>query len=126
MFGIVTEFNVRLFALVDCTVGAPLTDAPSPLATALAVTVPVGVIALVALTTLRAGILAGNVTVLVLALYVVGVPVIGTVTTVALVRTAVPEVKPGGKLLTAKSAVVIVNSYSPFVSVNIMLALLTA
>jgi hypothetical protein len=72
------------------------------MATALATTVPEGVIGLVAPVTLTAGIDVGNVIILVLALYVVGVPVMGTVTTVLLVRCAVPAFKPGGRLLTAK------------------------
>ena len=128
LVGMVRAFTVILYAVLLCSVGTPLTVAPSPLATALAVTVPVGVIALVAPVTLRAGILVGSVMSLVLALYVVGVPVIGTVTSVLLVRTAVPRFKPGGRLglLTAKSAGVIDEAYVPFASVYTMLAPLIA
>jgi len=105
----VTSFTVMLLKVgVPLTVGAPLTAAPSPIATALAVTVPVSDIAFVAPVTFAAGILLGNVIVLVFTLYVVGVPVIATVTTVPLVRVAVPAVRPGGKLLTAKFEAVIV------------------
>ena len=58
---------------------------------------------------------------------VVGVPVIGTVTTVALVRTAVPAVNPAGRpLLITKFAAVIVGAYVPFVRVYVTLAPLTA
>ena len=115
---------MRLCVLLD-SVGAG-TVAPSLLATALAVTVPVGVIALVAPVTLDAGILDGSVIVLVLALYVVGVPVIVTVTTVLFDRTAVPAVSPGGRLDTAKLDAVIVLAYVPFVNVYTILAPLTA
>jgi hypothetical protein len=94
------------------------------MATALAVTVPVGVIAHNELVTLVAEILVGSVIILVLALYVVGVPVMGTVTIVLLVRVAVPAVNPGGRLLTAKCDAVIVDANSQLV-VNTMLALLT-
>jgi len=86
---------------------------------------PVGIIVLVAPVTLDAGILVGSVTFLELALYVVGVPVIVTVTTVLLVRVAVPADKPGGKLLMAKFDVVIELAKVPFVNVYITLALLT-
>ena len=70
-------------------------------------TVPVGVIALVAPVTLEAGMLDGSVSILVLVLTVVGVHVIATVTTVLLVRVAVPVVRPGGRLDTAKLEAVI-------------------
>jgi len=56
----VTALTVMLFDVaVPFKVGAPLTAAPSPSATALAVTVPVGTIAAVASVTLAAGIVAG-------------------------------------------------------------------
>ena len=125
LVGIVTMFTVILFCVgVPLTVGAPLTAAPSPIATALAVTVPVGVIAHIEPVTLVAEILVGSVIVLVLALYVVGVPVMGTVTTVLFVLVAVPAVNPGGRLLTAKCDAVIVDTNSQLV-VNTMLAPLT-
>ena len=85
---------------VPLTVGA-LKTAPSPLTTALAVTVPVGAIGEVAPVTLTAGMLVGNVIVLVDALNVSGIPVMLTVTTVLLVRIAVPTLSPGGKFETA-------------------------
>ena len=119
---------ILLCVLLDSVGGD--TDAPAPLAmaTALAVTVPVIVIALVASVTLRAGILVGSLTGLVLASYVVGVPVIGTVTTVLLVRSALPTVKPGGRFgsLTEKSAGEIVETYVPLDRVYTMLALLAS
>ena len=63
--------------------------------------------AAVAPVTLPCAIVIGNVRVCEAA--VVGVPVMGTVTTVALVRTAAPAVNPGGRpLLIAKFAAVIV------------------
>jgi len=106
--GMVTAFTVMLVCVgVPFTVGAPLTAAPVPIATALAVTVPVGVILAVAPVTLAMGILAGSVIVRVFALYVVGAPVIFTVTTVPFAAlTAVAAVSPGGKLETAKLAAV--------------------
>jgi hypothetical protein len=61
--------------------------------------------------------LVGSVTARVLALYVVGVPVIETVTTVLPVLVAVPAVRPGGRLETAKLAAVMVAAYVPLVSV---------
>jgi len=127
LVGIVTALTVMLFAVgVPLMVGAPLTAAPSPLFTALAVIAPVVGIAIVAFVTLDTGILVGSVTVLVLALYTVGVPVTGMVTTVSLVRTAVPAVSPGGRFDTEKSEAVIVLEYVLLDSVNIMLTLLTA
>jgi len=78
-------FTVMLFSVVLRTVGKLLRISPSPLATALAVMVPVGAIAAVAPLTLEAGMLVARVSVIVFVLYVVGVPVIGMVTTVLLV-----------------------------------------
>jgi hypothetical protein len=97
------------------------------LAIALAVTVPVGVIAFIAPVTLVAGILVGKVIVLVFALYVVGVPEMATITTVLLTRVAVPAVKPGGRLLMAKFDAVIDDAYVyiPSASVYTTLASLT-
>ena len=106
--GMVTTLTVMLFAVLLSSVGALLTATPSPIATALVVTVPVGVIALVAPVTLEAGMLDGRESVVVLALTVVGVPVIATVTTVSLVRTAVPAISPGGRFKTEKLEAVIV------------------
>jgi len=103
LFGIVTLFTVIQLCVIVPAVGAPLTGAPMPLATEPTVIVPVRVIAHVASVTLRAGILYRP-TVPVLASCIVSVPEIGTVTTVALVRTAVPCVNPAGRLLTTKSA----------------------
>ena len=101
----VTAFTVMLVCVgVPFTVGAPLTAAPSPRATALAETIPVGVIAAVAPVTFACGIEAGSVTFTALALYVVGVPVIVTVTTVPLVLVAVAAVNPAGSPVTAKLA----------------------
>ena len=75
-------------------VGAPLTGRPSPLATALAVTVPVGDIAAAAPLKLAAGIDAGYAMVAALVDAVVGVPEMATVTTVGLVRVAAPTLNP--------------------------------
>jgi hypothetical protein len=68
----------------------------------------------------------GVVIVLVAVLAVVGVPVIGTVTTVALVRVAVPAVNPGGRFVIAKSDCVIGLGNVLSVSVNVIFAPLTA
>ena len=119
--------------VIDAAAGVPLTTkavdtaAPSPIATALAVTVPDTVTAAVAPVTFACATVEGTVIVLVLALYVVGVPVIGTVTTVLLVRTAVPAVSPGGRVdwVGAKFAGVIGVMYVLFESVYTMLAPLT-
>ena len=82
---------------------SPLDDAVmvKAAATALAVTAPVRVIALIAPVTLDAGIVAGRV--IFIAPAVVGVPLMATVTTVALVRDAAVAVSPAGKPDTAKS-----------------------
>jgi len=70
-------FNVILVGVTELAVGGPLNGAPGfIIATVLAVTIPVGVIALVAFVILIAGIFIGSETVLVFALNVVGVPVI--------------------------------------------------
>ena len=85
---LLTGFTVMLEVVgVPLTVGTPLTAAPSPFATALAVIIFVGVMLAVALGTLAAGMLVDG-TILVLALYASGVPVMFTVTTVSLVLTA--------------------------------------
>jgi len=77
--------------------------------TALAVTVPVGVISAVAPETLAMGMLEGSVIVRVFVLAVVGAPVIFIVTIVPFAAlTAVAAVSPGGKLETAKLAAVMV------------------
>jgi hypothetical protein len=118
LVGMVTAFTVMLVCVgVPLTVGASLTAAPSPFDTSLAETVPVGVIAAVASVTFACGKLAGSVIFTALALYVVGVPVIATVTTVPLVLTAVPAVNPAGSPDTAKLAAVIDAAYVPLVSV---------
>ena len=115
LVGMVTVFTVMLVWVgVPFTVGAPLTAAPSPLAIGPTGTVPVGVILAVAPTTLAWGMLVGRVALTELALYAVGVPVIGTVTSVALVRTAVPAVSPAGSPVTAKLAAVMEAAYVLF------------
>ena len=115
----VMAFTVMLFCVVlPLCVGAPLTAAPSPRATALATIVPVGVIALpVAPETFAAEMDAGSVNVVVVVLAAEGVPVMVTVTTVPLVRCAAPAVNPGGRFVTAKLAAVIDEAYVPLVSV---------
>jgi len=111
-------------------VDSPLTSgtdtlAPIPFATALAATVPVGVILAVAPVTLDMGMLGGSVTSLGLASAVVGVPDILTVTTVPFAAlTAVAAVSPGGKLETVKSAAVIDAAYVPLVSVYVIVTAL--
>jgi len=101
------------------------TVAPTPFATALVVTVPDTVMAAVAPITFACGI-AGTVTVAVFALYVVGEPLMLTVTTDALVRVAAAAVNPAGNPVTAKFAGVNVVAYVLFASVYTMLAPLTA
>jgi len=123
---LVTAFTVMLLMAVDCTVGAPLTAAPSPLSISLAVMVPVGVIAAVAPITFTAGMLDARVRVLTFALYVVGVPEIGMVTVVLFVLNAVPAVSPGGRLPTVKLEVSIDELYVPLVKVYTTLALLAS
>ena len=87
-------FNVG----VPLTAGAE-TAAPLPLATALAVTVPDGVILAAAPVTCEDGMLAGKEIFTGFALYVVGVPVMATVTTVLPVRVTVPRDNPAGKFM---------------------------
>ena len=104
------------------TVGVPLTSGadtaePSPLATALVLTVPVRVTAVVAPLTLPEGIVAGSVMAVAVELNVVGVPVTVMVTTVSLVRAAVPADRPAGSPLTAKLPAVIDDAYVPLVNV---------
>jgi len=110
-------------------VGEPLTAgvetvAPVPLATVIEPIATVGTIAAVAPVTLAAGILEGTVGFAVAA--AVGVPVMLIVTTVPLVRVAVPAVKPAGKFDTVKFAAVMLEAYVPLVSVNVTDAPLTA
>ena len=107
-------------------VGVPLAAgaagaAWSPLATAPAAAVPVGVMAAVAPATLACGMLAGSVMGAAAVLAAVGVPVIGTVTTVSLVLAAVPAARPAGRPDTAKLAGVMVAAYAPLESVYTML-----
>ena len=104
----VTALEVRYVAVNPVGVDGPLTAAPAPRATALAVTVPARGIWLVAPVTLAGGIFVDSVILVVLELAVVGVPVMGMVTTVLFVRTAVPAVSPGGKPDATKLAGVIV------------------
>ena len=114
----VTAFTVMLVCVgLPFTVGAALTAAPSPLSTALVMTEPDRVIAAVAPVTFAAGMDVGSVNMIALLLYVVGVPVMATVTTVPLVRCAVPAVNPGGRFVTAKLDAVIDEAYVPLVSV---------
>jgi len=129
---VVVGESVTAFTVMDVAVGSVAltvgvdTEAPSPIATALADTVPDTVTAAVASLTFACATDVGTVIVLVLALYVVGVPVIRTVTLVASVRVAVPGFSPGGRLDGTKFAGVIVVAYVLFASVYTMLAPLTA
>ena len=102
---------------VPLDVGAPLTAAPSPIPTLLALTVPETATAAVAPVTLAAATVPGIVRVRLLALYALGAPVIGTVTTVLLVRVAVPALSPPGRFDTAKFAGVMELAYCPLESV---------
>jgi len=129
---VVFGVSVTATTVIDVAVGMPVgvsltagidTVAPSPIATALAVTVPDTVTAAVAPLTFSCATVEGIVIVLALALYVVGAPVIGTVTVVMPVSVAVPAVNPSGNPLTAKFAGVIVAAYVPFESLYTMLAL---
>ena len=90
---------------VPLTTGAPLTAAPAPFATVLLIVVAsVGEIAEPAPVTLAAGRVVGSV--IPVAPAEAGVPVIETVTTVALERVVVPVASPVGKPDTLKSDVV--------------------
>jgi hypothetical protein len=117
----VTVFTVMLFCVgVPFTVGT-LTSVPKPMSTALAVTSPEIDTALVATVTLDVGIVTGSVITLVFVARVVGVPVIGTVTTVELVRTAAPAVNPDGRFDTVKCELVIEFAYVLLCRVNTIL-----
>ena len=91
---------------VPDTVGTWLIAEPSPIATALAVIVPVTFTAAVAPCTLACATFEGRVIFTVLVLAVVGVPEMETVTTVPLVLTAAAAVSPAGNPDTAKCAAV--------------------
>ena len=67
--------------------------------------------------------LTGSVTVLVFALYVVGLPETAIVTTVLFVRTAEAAVSPGGRFETAKLDGDMGLANVPLVRLNVMLAL---
>jgi len=113
----VTGLTVMLFVVgVPLTAGVDTAE-PSPLATALVLTVPVRVTAVVAPLTLPEGIVAGSVMAVAVELNVVGVPVTVMVTTVSLVRAAVPADRPAGSPLTAKLPAVIDDAYVPLVNV---------
>ena len=102
---ILTEYTVMLFCVgVPFTVGAQHTAAPSPLATALAVTMPTHGITSIAPDTLATSMLFGSSTVCGLTVYIFGFPVMAMVTTPSLIRTAGAWFKPGGKLPTVKFA----------------------
>ena len=114
--------------VIPVCVGVPLTAgtltaAPSPLATALATTVPVGIMAGVWTVTCEDGMLTGRVIVLVLALYAVGLPETATVTTVLFVRTAAATISPGGRFDTVKLDGDMGLANVPLVRLKVMLAL---
>ena len=100
------------------TAGAPLTAAPLPLATALAVTMPDTTVTALAPVKFPAGKDAGNVNEVEAGLCVVGEPVMATVTTVLLVRVTVPVDNPGGRLV----ANVVVKSPSVILAAYVSLA----
>ena len=107
-------FGVRLTAPTENNVfdAAPLsagvdTEAPSPIATALADTVPDTGTAAVAPVTFACGMVGGMAMGAAFALAVVGVPEMAMVTTVLLVRVASAAVNPAGNPVTAKFAGVI-------------------
>ena len=103
-----------------------VTVAPSPLATALAVTKLFTVTAAPAPVTLAAATVEDTVIVGALALYVVGVPDILMVTVVLFVRDAVPAVNPAGNPETVKLAAVIEDAYCALLNVKTIVAPLTA
>ena len=102
------------------------TVAPSPFATEVIVTVPVGVIADDASLTCDEGILEDVVNVRDVVDAVLGVPVILIRTSVPLWRDAVPAVNPSGKLVTVKFDAVIELTYVPLESIYETYAPLTA
>ena len=123
LFWIVTTFTVMLLVVgVPLTVGSQLTAAPMPRSTTIVIE-PMGVIACVAPDKSMTEMLLEKPRVKVPA--IVGVPVIGTVTSVLLARSAVQAVSPGGKPETALASVIVL-AYVPLDSVYIMLAPLTA
>jgi len=106
----VTAFTVMVFCPgVPFTVGV-VTVAPSPFATALAVTMLFTVTAAPAPVTLAAATVAGTVNVGALEVAVVGVPVMLIVTAVLLVRDAVAALNPAGKPDTVKFAAVMLDA----------------
>ena len=118
----VAVLSVDAFTVIEFCVGVPFTVGvvtvdPSPIATALAVIVPDTATAAVAPVTFPCGIVAGLVMDAVLVFAVVGVPVMATVTTVPLVRVAVPAVNPAGSPDTAKFAAVMLEAYVPLLKV---------
>ena len=113
----VTPPTVMLLAVGEPLTAGCVTVAPSPLAMLIATVGAVGTIAADAPVMLAAGIVSGNVSVAAVSVAAVGVPVMATVTTVALVRVAAAAVNPAGKPVMAKWAAVMVAAYSPPVSV---------
>ena len=118
LVGMVTAPTVMEVAVGEpLTAGKPLTAAPSPLATALAVTMPDTPVTALAPVKFPAGKDVGNVNVVVVGLCVVGVPVMGTVTAVDVWET-VPVDNPGGRLV----ANVVVKSPSVILAAYVSLA----
>ena len=127
----VTGVRVTAFTVIEVDKGVPLTvgvdtAAPSPIATALAVTVPDTATAAVASVTFACAMVEGTVIAVVFALANLGAPLMVIVTTVLLVRVAASATIPLGNPEMAKLAAVIVAAYVPFESVNTTLAPLTA
>ena len=129
---VVVGARVTALTVIDIFVGAPLTAggvdtvAPSPFATALAVTVPDTGTATVAPVTFACGMVAGMLMVAAFALAVVGRPEMAMVTVVLSARVASAAVNPAGNPEMMKFAGVIVAAYTAFESVYTMLASLTS
>jgi len=117
----VTAFTVMVVCVggvVVLAVGAAVIVAPSPRATALADTVPDTATAAPAPVTFACAMVAGRVRDAALALNVVGVPEMATVTTVLLVRVADPTVSPAGNpVIPVKFAPVMGLAYVPLLNV---------
>jgi len=113
----VTAFTVMVFCVgVPFTKGI-VTDAPSPIATALAVMAPDTATAAVAPVTFAAAMVEGSVMFTAFALYVVGLPVMLKVTTVPLVLFVAVTLNPAGNPETLKSSAVTLVAYVPLLKV---------
>ena len=118
----VPDVTVTAPTVIEVCVGVPLTAgvvtvAPVPLATSLTVALPVTATAAVAPDIFAAGIKVAAVIVAMLVVWVVGVPLILTLTTVLLYLDIVPAVNPAGSPDTAKLDDVMLEAYVPLLNV---------